>query len=104
LPVLKVVLDDAKKTYLYIDQQEGRVVYKVDASRRALRWLFSAIHRWDFPGLYTRPLWDGWMLTWIGFGLILSVSSVVLAWRRLKRTFAIKAQANAKAEFVKATS
>ena len=89
LPVVRVELADAGHTYLYVDPQDGRLLSKLDASRRTYRWLFSAIHRWDFPGLYLRPVWDMWMLTWIGFGLALTITSSVLAWRRLRRTFGL---------------
>ncbi|HLN25473.1 MAG TPA: PepSY domain-containing protein [Patescibacteria group bacterium] len=97
LPVLRVELSDAGHTHLYLDPQDGRLLLKQDASRRAYRWLFSALHNWDIGWLYTRPLWDAWMVTWIGFSLVLSVSSVVLGWRRLRRTFALrKAEEEAK--------
>jgi uncharacterized iron-regulated membrane protein len=90
LPVLRVELSDAGHTHLYLDPQDGRLLLKQDASRRAYRWLFSALHNWDIGVLYARPLWDAWMLTWIGFSVVLSVSSVVLGWRRLRRTFALR--------------
>jgi uncharacterized iron-regulated membrane protein len=87
LPVLRVELGDAAGTRFYLDPRDGGLVLKQDQSRRALRWLFSAVHHWDFGWLYQRPLWDGWMLLWISFGLVLSVSSVVIGWRRLQATF-----------------
>ena len=87
LPVLRIDLADAGHTHLYVDPQDGRLLLKQDSSRRAYRWLFSALHHWDIGWLYVRPLWDGWMISWISFGLVLSVSSVILGWRRLRRTF-----------------
>jgi uncharacterized iron-regulated membrane protein len=90
LPVLRVDLADPVSTRLYLDPQDGRLLLKQDNSRRAYRWLFSAIHHWDFGWLYARPLWDGWMLLWIGFGLVLSASSLVIGWKRLQRTFPVK--------------
>ncbi|MCR6632870.1 MAG: PepSY domain-containing protein [Magnetospirillum sp.] len=87
LPVFRVDLADQAGTRLYVNPQDGALLLKQDASRRAYRWLFSALHHWDLGVLYARPLWDTWMLTWIGFGLVLSVSSVVLGWRRLRITF-----------------
>lgn len=86
LPVLKVSLGDQADTRFYVDPLDGRLLLRQDDSRRAYRWLWSALHHWDIAGLYIRPLWDAWMLTWIGFGLVLSVTSVVLGWRRLKVT------------------
>lgn len=87
LPVLRVGLDDQAGTRFYLDPQDGRLLLRQDQSRRVYRWLWSALHHWDFGWLYLRPVWDAWMLTWIGFGLVLSVSSLVLAWRRLATTF-----------------
>jgi len=90
LPVLRVDLTDASYTSIYIDPQDGRLLTKMDTSRRAYRWLYTALHHWDFGWLHQRPLWTIWMTTWILFGLVLSVSSVVLGWRRLRRTFRVK--------------
>lgn len=87
LPVVRVELADAGNTHLYVDPQDGALLLKQDASRRVYRWLFSALHHWDVGWLYLRPLWDVWMLAWIGLGLVLAVSSVVLGWRRLRLTF-----------------
>jgi len=102
LPVLQVDLADAGATRLYIDPQQGRLLLKQDQSRRVYRWLFSALHYWDFGWLYARPLWDAWMLVWIGFGLVLSVSGLVLAWKRLALTFKPKRHSAAKAKGQKA--
>lgn len=90
LPVVAIQLADATGTRLYIDPQDGRLLAKLDQSRRVFRWLYSALHHWDFGWLYYRPLWDVWMLTWVGFGLVLATSSLVIAWRRLKKTFSPK--------------
>lgn len=101
LPVWRVDLGDAADTRFYVDAQDGRLLLRQDHSRRAYRWLWSALHHWDIAGLYSRPFWDVWMLTWIGFGFVLSVTSVVLGWRRLKATFKRKGKqsiANAEPE------
>lgn len=83
LPVIRLELGDAVATHLYIDPQDGKLVLRRDNSSRALRWLYSGLHHWDFGGLYKRPFWDGWMVTWILFGLVLSLSSVIIGWQRL---------------------
>ena len=88
LPVLRVELGDSAGTYLYMDPQDGRLLSKQDSSRRVFRWLYSALHHWDFGWLYHRPLWDAWMLTWVLLGLTLSVTAVVIGWKRLVHTFA----------------
>lgn len=87
LPVLRVNLADAAGTRLYLDPQNGRLLARLDGSRRAYRWLFSALHHWDFGPLYWRPLWDGWMLTWVLLGLALAGTSVVLGCKRLRSEY-----------------
>jgi len=88
LPVLRVDLADAGRTSLYIDPEDGRLLAKFDTSRRAYRWLYSAVHHWDFGWFRERSLWNAWMASSIALGIALSASAVVLGWRRLRRTFA----------------
>jgi hypothetical protein len=87
LPVLLVHLDDDVGTQFYLDPQDGRLLAKLDRSRRIMRWLYSGLHHWDFKWLNHWPLWDVWMLTWISFGLVLGTSSLVVGWRLLNKTF-----------------
>ena len=87
LPVLKVELNDAGNSYLYLDAVDGKIILKNDKSRRVMRWIFPGLHYWDFRWLDHRPLWDAWIVTWILFGLVLSVSSIVIGWKRLVITF-----------------
>jgi hypothetical protein len=86
LPVLRVDLADAGRTSLYIDPADGRLLAKIDTGRRAYRWLYSAVHHWDFGAFRNQWVWNGWMALWISFGLALSTTAVVLAWRRLRRS------------------
>ncbi|WGS87611.1 PepSY domain-containing protein [Methylomonas sp. UP202] len=90
LPVVLAELDDAAGSRVYLDPQDGQLLAKLDQSRRVFRWLYSGLHHWDFGWLYYRPLWDIWMLTWVGFGLVLGASSLVIGWKRLVKTFAPK--------------
>jgi hypothetical protein len=87
LPVWRVQLEDEAGTQVYLDPLDGRILLKNDSSRRAYRWLWSALHHWDIPVLYKRPLWDAWMLLWLVPGLVLGVSSVVLGVNRLNQQF-----------------
>jgi hypothetical protein len=88
LPVLRVDLADAGHTSLYIDPKDGRLLSKFDTSRRVYRWLYTAVHHWDFGWFENRWFWNGWMAIWIAFGIALSATALVLAWRRLRGTFA----------------
>lgn len=92
LPVVLVTLADDVGTQLYLDPQDGKLLAKLDSSARVVRWLYSALHHWDFGWLYYRPIWDAWMLTWVLFGVVLGASSVVLGWKRLRVTFKTKAK------------
>ena len=91
LPVLRADIADSGGTSIYLDPRDGRIIFKLDNSRRVYRWLFSAVHRWDIGGLYVRPVWDVWLIAVCVLGLVLSVSSVVLGWRGLRITFAARA-------------
>lgn len=93
LPVFRVDLADAGRTSLYIDPLDGRLLARVDASRRAYRWLYSAVHHWDFGFFHHRIVWYGWMATWIALGLAFAASAVVLGWRRMRRTISAAAVA-----------
>lgn len=84
LPVLKVNFNDAAGHRVYIDPTEGRVLLKIDDSRRVYRWLFFALHNWDLGVLYKRPFWDVWMVIWSVIGLTLSITSLYIGWRRMK--------------------
>jgi len=86
LPVLRVRFDDPAQTWLHLDLYTGEVLGQLDQPRRVSRWLFALLHSWDWlPLLTRRPLWDGWMIVLSLGGLVLSVSGVVMGWRRLRR-------------------
>ncbi|RZT41773.1 PepSY-associated TM helix domain-containing protein [Cupriavidus agavae] len=85
-PVLRVAFDDADQTLAYIDPATGQVEGRGNDSRRLYRWLFHAAHSYDFVALTQhRPAWDVvmWLLSVVG--LVMSVSGVVVGWRRLRR-------------------
>ena len=86
LPVLRAGFDDADKTWLHIDPTTGEILGRTSDSGRLYRWLFNALHDFDLRLLlHHRPAWD--LLLWalsVG-GLIISISGVVIGWRRLGR-------------------
>ncbi|XOV82599.1 MAG: hypothetical protein ACFHXK_17280 [bacterium] len=80
-------LSDANQTWVHVDHQSGEVLSVLDRSRRAYRWLYNGLHSLDFPGLANRrPLWDVVMLILLFAGFVASITSVVIASRRLIRT------------------
>ncbi|SDP24004.1 PepSY domain-containing protein [Afipia sp. GAS231] len=85
MPVLRAGFDDDAHTWFHIDPTTGDILGRTDDSRRTYRWLFNALHSFDFALLIQyRPAWDVvvWLLSL--FGLIVSVSGVVIGWRRLR--------------------
>ncbi|MEC5162369.1 MULTISPECIES: PepSY domain-containing protein [unclassified Janthinobacterium] len=85
LPVLRLKFDDPRATWLYIDPASGAVVKQVDTHQRVGRWLFSLLHSWDWtPLLASRPWWDVWMIAISVGGMLISVSGIVIGWRRLR--------------------
>jgi hypothetical protein len=86
LPVLRVRYADPQQTWLYLDPRRGAIVRKEEKLTRINRWLYHGLHSFDFPFLYyRRPLWDIVVIVFSLGGIVLSVTTVTAAWRRLRR-------------------
>jgi len=86
LPVLRVRYADAVATWLYLDPRRGAIVRKEERLSRLNRWLYHGFHSLDFPFLYyRRPLWDTVVIVLSVGGILLSVTSLGAAYRRLRR-------------------
>jgi uncharacterized iron-regulated membrane protein len=86
LPVLRVGFDDAAESWFHIDPRNGDILSRADNSRRAYRWLYSGLHSLDFPLLLRyRPAWDIVTVLLSLIGLVVSISGIVIGWRRLRR-------------------
>ncbi len=86
LPVLRVRYDDPQETWLYVDPSRGAVVQRNEKVTRLRRWLYQGLHSLDFPFLYyKRPLWDIVVIVLSIGGTVLSATTLIPAWRRLKR-------------------
>jgi len=86
LPVLRIVFDDPHATWVHLDPHTGAVLGRLDSGKRASRWLFAMLHSWDWlPLLERRPLWDLVLIALSLGGTLLSVTGVVIGWRRLGR-------------------
>ncbi|MCP3443018.1 PepSY domain-containing protein [Bradyrhizobium sp. CCGUVB14] len=71
-----------------IDGADGSVLQRLDASRRAYRWAYTALHTFDFPVVMAHPrLRDVLIVGLCALGLVFSVTGVVIGWRRLRATF-----------------
>ena len=68
-----------------IDAANGALLQKTDASRRAYRWLYGALHRLDFPALAGRPILRTLVIVSLcGIGFLFSLTGLVIGWRRLR--------------------
>jgi uncharacterized iron-regulated membrane protein len=86
LPVLRTGFDDPAQTWLHISPVTGEILDRSDDSRRSYRWLFNALHSLDLPLLLRiSPARDVvvWLLSAVG--TIVSISGIVIGWRRLRR-------------------
>jgi hypothetical protein len=72
-----------------VDGADGRVLQRLDGSRRAYRWLYSALHTLDFPVLLAHPgLRDVAIVGLCALGFVFSLTGIAIGWRRLRSTFA----------------
>lgn len=82
----RVRLHDAGATWVHVDAGSGRILSQMDDSRRLYRWLYSGLHSFDLPLLARAgPVREALMLAALAAGLLLGVSAVLLAVRRLRR-------------------
>ena len=90
LPVLFVKLNDSEGSMYYVDLRTARVVQSYGSGGRWNRWLYHGLHSLDLPWLYRyRPAWDIAVLFLMLGGTGLCVTSVVIAWGRLRRKVAM---------------
>ena len=86
LPVLRLRYDDPADTWLHIDLATGRLLERLDASRRSYRIWFNALHSHDLPWMLDRPrLRRTWMVVLCGLGFLFSCNGIWIAWKRLRR-------------------
>ncbi len=84
LPVVRAILSDPDRTWVYVDPATGLAVAHFTARQRLERWIYHGLHSLDLPFLYgRRPLWDTVMIVLCGGGLILSAIATAMAWRRV---------------------
>lgn len=85
LPVLRFIFNDPDRTWIHVDPRTGQVLNWMRHTDRMDRWLFNALHSLDFRLLLAhRPAWDVvmWLLSLAG--IVISITSVVIGWRRLR--------------------
>jgi uncharacterized iron-regulated membrane protein len=81
-PVYRLVCGDV---WYHIDGASGAALEKLDSSRRAYRWFYSALHTLDIPALMAAPaVRTVLIIALCVLGLAFSLSGVVIGWRRLR--------------------
>ncbi len=85
LPVLRLQYDDPDATWLHIDLTTGRLLDRLDASRRSYRIWFNALHSHDLPWMLDRPdLRRAWMVVLCVAGFLFSCNGVWIGCKRLR--------------------
>ena len=83
-PVYRLACGDV---WYHIDAASGVALEKLDSSRRAYRWFYSALHTLDIPALMATPAVRTVLIVALcAVGLAFSLSGVVIGWRRLRVT------------------
>ena len=83
LPMLRARFADGR--WVEVDPATGALLGQSSPARRVSRVLFALLHSWDWlPLLEHRPLWDVWMVGFSLGGMLISVSGVVIGYRRLR--------------------
>ncbi len=85
-PVLRARFDLPDATTFYVDPASGQLVGHADRNSMWNRWLFNAVHQFDFAQVIrTRPVWDVTVIALLLAGSTLTVTGLVLGWRRLRK-------------------
>jgi hypothetical protein len=96
LPVILARLTDKEQTRYYIDPRTARVVGSYSSQLWMSRWLYHGLHSLNFPWLYKhRPAWDIVVLSLLFEGTALCITSIILAWRVLRRKVILHVLQNA---------
>lgn len=86
LPVLRAAFELPGDATFYVDPAQGELVGYADRNSKWNRWLFNGLHQLDFvPALRERPLWDLMVAPLCVLGAMLSLSGLLLGWRRLRK-------------------
>lgn len=84
LPVQRIQFNDVDNSWFYLDIESGELVMHQTRKDRLQRWLYNGLHSLDFNFLtQNRPLWDIVVIVLSVLGFLLSITSIVIGWKRL---------------------
>jgi PepSY-associated TM region len=84
-PVYRSVCGDV---WFHVDGASGAILERLDSSRRAYRWFYTALHTFNFPMLSAHPAALSALIVLLcSLGLVFSVTGAVIGWRRLRQSF-----------------
>lgn len=85
LPVIRVKFSDPESTWFHIHAQTGQLLGRLTFKKRVQRWLYNGLHTLDFSVLiHRRPLWDILLILLCSAVTLFSLTSITIAWRRLR--------------------
>jgi hypothetical protein len=83
LPVLRLEFDDPTTSLMYVAPHTGTIFRSYDTQAKVMRWLVMGLHCLDFPFLVLhRPAWDLTIIVLSAGGLLVSMTGVIMGWRR----------------------
>lgn len=86
LPVVKLVLEDKRQSWLYVSVQSGELLSVYDKDRRIDRWLYRALHTLNFQWMKEHEWLRKTTLVLLCIAIaMVSISSIVLTARRINR-------------------
>lgn len=86
VPAVRVTFNDPHHTSYYINPNTAEIVASADDRSRLYRWLFHALHRFDFPRLIEiERLRQGLIIACSALGIVLTGAGLIIGIRRLNQ-------------------
>jgi hypothetical protein len=91
LPVFRARFSDIENTWYYIDATTSEILARSTQIDRIKRWLYNGLHSLDFQFLLVNwPLREAIVIFLSITGVIFSLTSLIMAWRRLRKNKLLK--------------
>jgi uncharacterized iron-regulated membrane protein len=91
LPVYRARFSDTESTWYYIDATTSDILARSTQTDRIKRWLYNGLHSLDFQFLLVNwPLREIIIIFLSVTGVIFSLTSLVITWRRLRKNRLLK--------------